>query len=220
MNKIKLNFLYRDAGNYKNFHEVIASNNNGHSIEEITKAFNSLGENFVPTYYGLPSMAGLENEFLPLDDSSDDHPYVEFIDVEEYCGPQVPEVDISKILKAIKEGGDKSVIDSYQKEAAEKISQAVANIGHPLKLIARIEGGILQEITHNIPGNPEIRVIDCDNTDEFNMVFLEDGPGAISQPTYEYAQDVGKYDPGRVNFILGQLDNNRPSLPIQHEDMD
>ena len=56
---IKLNYLYRDGANYKNHKEVILSNPNKRTLEEITKIIlaNLIDETwFVAKYWNLPDM--------------------------------------------------------------------------------------------------------------------------------------------------------------------
>lgn len=56
---IKINYLYRDAGNYKQFGYEVLTNCDGTAIEEIKLRLNSLlidGEFFVPADWGFKNL--------------------------------------------------------------------------------------------------------------------------------------------------------------------
>ena len=78
-NNIKFNYLYRDAGNYKVFSEVVFTNKDAKSIQEIEWAIQIdliEGEFFIPEKWNLPR--------LRFEDYSSelDHDYHEFESVE------------------------------------------------------------------------------------------------------------------------------------------
>jgi len=77
-NNIKFNYLYRDAGNYKQFGDVVLSNPNNISIALITDIVRKNlidGEFFEAIKWGVPSLFfDTKNE--------DDHEWHEFENVE------------------------------------------------------------------------------------------------------------------------------------------
>lgn len=97
---IKLNYLYRDAGNYKQFHCVIFSNEYGYSLEEVDNAIrNALIDEtwFDATKWGLKD---IRPEVL---DDELDHGWHEFEGVEKVCDVIEELTDISDLLKKINE---------------------------------------------------------------------------------------------------------------------
>jgi len=76
---IKFNYLYRDAGNYKQYGSVILSNPDNLSLEKIEKQIRANlidGEYFIPSKLNIPFI----NEF-PYD-AELDHEWYEFVGVE------------------------------------------------------------------------------------------------------------------------------------------
>lgn len=84
---VKLNYLYRDASNYKAWGEVIFANPEGLSLEEIEKSLTSY---FLAGMFFVASQVGIPEVFLfykyPF--SEDDHFFHEFDSVE-YTSEQV-----------------------------------------------------------------------------------------------------------------------------------
>jgi hypothetical protein len=77
---IKINYLYRDAGNYKIFGSVIFGNVTGLSIESIELAIRSRlieGEYFIPEKWNIPRLSF--EEYLP----ELDHDFHKFESIEE-----------------------------------------------------------------------------------------------------------------------------------------
>ena len=78
LSNIKLNYLYRDASNYKNYGSVIFSNTNGIPIKQIELALrNTLidGEYFIANKWNIPELFFEEY-------NSDDHEFHEFYSIE------------------------------------------------------------------------------------------------------------------------------------------
>ena len=78
MSNIKLEYCYRDYGNYKNFNEVVFANPNALTIEEITTAITVKlmdGEYFYASYWGLQDL-----HFEKWDDELD-HAFHAFVGV-------------------------------------------------------------------------------------------------------------------------------------------
>ena len=95
---IKLNYRYRDAGNYKQFGKVIFSNQNRLSIEKATKLIQEKlisEEFFVPQNWNLPKL-----HFHPYD-SELDHDYHEFESWEESYEKENDPRDVREFLKEI-----------------------------------------------------------------------------------------------------------------------
>ena len=81
MNNIKLIYLYRDAGNYKKWAEVVFSNPNRLALEAVTK---TLRDAFLPDGLFIAHQVRLPEAFFSTegDANSDDHCYHEFAAVE------------------------------------------------------------------------------------------------------------------------------------------
>jgi len=74
-NNIKFNYLYRDAGNYKEFSDVVFANKDLKSLQEIELAIRKNlieGEFFIPEKWNIPRLS-FENYSPELD-----HDYHEF----------------------------------------------------------------------------------------------------------------------------------------------
>lgn len=98
---LKLNYRYRDAGNYKQFGSVIFSNENRLSIEEATQLIREKlisEEFFVPQNWNLPKL-----HFYPFD-SELDHDYHEFESWEETDEKASDSRDVKEFLEGIEKG--------------------------------------------------------------------------------------------------------------------
>jgi hypothetical protein len=94
---VKLEYMYRDAGNYKRHGEVVFSNKNDIPISTVKDIIlNNLieGEWFQPTLWNLPD--------LHFDDWDDelDVPYHEFICIEETT-EQAASYDVQLLIEVI-----------------------------------------------------------------------------------------------------------------------
>ena len=99
-NNIKFNYLYRDAGNYKEFGETIFTNQDSKSLEEIELAIRKNlieGEFFIPEKWNIPR--------LTFDSYSPelDHDYHEFESVEVTDENPTESIDISTFVIGITE---------------------------------------------------------------------------------------------------------------------
>lgn len=95
---LKLNYRYRDAGNYKQFGSVIFSNENRLSIEEATQLIREKlisEEFFVPKNWNLPPL-----HFHPHDPELD-HDYHEFESWEETWEMPTDQRDVHEFLRKI-----------------------------------------------------------------------------------------------------------------------
>lgn len=95
---IKLNYRYRDAGNYKQFGSVIFSNPNRLSIEKATKLIQEKlisDEFFVPKNWNLPSL------HFHSHDPELDHDYHEFESWEETWEMPTDQRDVHEFLRKI-----------------------------------------------------------------------------------------------------------------------
>jgi hypothetical protein len=81
MDNIKFNYLYRDAGNYKKWAEVVFSNTDRLTIKSVTKA---LREAFMPDGLFTAHQIRIPEAFLFTqgDATSDDHCFHEFYSIE------------------------------------------------------------------------------------------------------------------------------------------
>jgi hypothetical protein len=81
MHNIKLSYLYRDAGNYKKWADVVFSNPDGSTLEEVTKA---LKDAFLQDGLFIAHQIRIPQAFLfdRGDATSDDHCFHEFGSVE------------------------------------------------------------------------------------------------------------------------------------------
>ena len=97
-NNIKLNYLYRDAGNYKEFGDIIFTNQNSKSAEEIELVIrkNLIEEEFfIPEKWNVPRLS-FENYSPELD-----HDYHEFESLEITNENSTDNIDISTFLIGI-----------------------------------------------------------------------------------------------------------------------
>lgn len=75
---IKFNYLYRDAGNYKNFNSIVFSNPNCHKPEEIKP---DIRNNFIDNIYFEAKIIFIPELFFE-DQNADDHEWHELIEIE------------------------------------------------------------------------------------------------------------------------------------------
>ena len=97
-NNIRFNYLYRDAGNYKEFGEIIFTNQDSKSLKEIELAIRKNlieGEFFIPEKWNVPRLS-FENYLPELD-----HDYHEFESVEVTDENLTENKDISVFLNLI-----------------------------------------------------------------------------------------------------------------------
>lgn len=94
-NNIKFNYLYRDAGNYKVFGEIIFTNHDSKSLEDIELDIRKNlieGEFFIPEKWNIPKLS-FEDYSVELD-----HDYNEFESVEFTIDNPTENCDISDFL--------------------------------------------------------------------------------------------------------------------------
>lgn len=97
-NNIKFNYLYRDAGNYKEFGEITFTNKDSKSLEEIEFVIRKNlieGEFFIPEKWNVPRLS-FENYSPELD-----HEYHEFESLEVTNENPTENSDISSLLNLI-----------------------------------------------------------------------------------------------------------------------
>jgi hypothetical protein len=77
MGNVKFNYLYRDAGNYKKWAQVVFSNPDGLALEETN---NALRNAFLPDGLFIASQVRLPEAFFSIagEATSDDHCFHEF----------------------------------------------------------------------------------------------------------------------------------------------
>lgn len=96
MPNIKLSYLYRDAGNYKNFGEVIFANPSNVSLEKVTELLKQKlidGQWFYARDYGLPNLHFDKwNEEL-------DHGFHEFEGMEYTDDPPSVSISLYRFIK-------------------------------------------------------------------------------------------------------------------------
>lgn len=97
---IKFKYLYRDAGNYKQFNEVVFANPDRLSVQEVDKAIRQRlidGQWFVPEEWQL---ARLHSKDYPWDPALD-HDWHEYEGIEETMELATEERSIDKFLESI-----------------------------------------------------------------------------------------------------------------------
>lgn len=97
-NNIKINYLYRDAGNYKEFGEIIFTNQDLKSLDEIELAIRKNlieGEFFIPEKWNVPRLS-FEDYSPELD-----HDYHEFESIEITNENSTENIDIAAFLTGI-----------------------------------------------------------------------------------------------------------------------
>ena len=97
-NNIKFNYLYRDAGNYKEFGEFIFTNQGSQSLQKIELAIRNClieKEFFIPEKWNIPrlNLGGYSPEL--------DHDYHEFESIEITSDSSTENCDISLFLMVI-----------------------------------------------------------------------------------------------------------------------
>jgi hypothetical protein len=95
---IKFNYLYRDAGNYKEYGEIIFTNRDSKNLEEIELILRKNlieGEFFIPEKWNVPRLSF--DDYLP----ELDHDYHEFESLELTNENSIRHCDISTFLKEI-----------------------------------------------------------------------------------------------------------------------
>lgn len=98
---IKLSYLYRDASNYKQYHEVVFANPNNIPFKEIESIIRaSLIDEcwFVAKDWNLPDMHFKEYEW----DEEKDHQWHEFESLEETAEAKTVEMSIEDFLEIIR----------------------------------------------------------------------------------------------------------------------
>jgi hypothetical protein len=101
MNNLKLNYRYRDAGNYKQFGSVIFPNSSQLAISEATKLIQEKlisGEFFIPNDWNIPRL-----QFHPYDPEFD-HEYHEFEEWEVTEEATTDDRDVLTFLQNIEKG--------------------------------------------------------------------------------------------------------------------
>lgn len=99
---IKLSYLYRDAGNYKNYYEIVFSNPHNISIEEVTTSIeNHLigGLWFVASDWQVPDLHFKDEPW----DNDLDHEWHEFDNIVETLELPTTTESIDHLLKRSKE---------------------------------------------------------------------------------------------------------------------
>ncbi len=96
---VKLTYLYRDAGNYKHWQEVVLTNGSGKSVEELTaeiRKYLHTGEFFDQALAPVP---------IEIDDEYDDeldHGWLEFSRLEENGEGVTENQDISDFIASLR----------------------------------------------------------------------------------------------------------------------
>ncbi len=117
---VVLDMMYRDGANYKTGEEFYFTNKKNIPLEEIkevlTKAELLGDDGFIPHYYKLPTLAPIENEFVPIFGNSDDHSFMSLqaVDIKEVPDnfSSYEDADISEVLETTK--------SDYPKEMRKK----------------------------------------------------------------------------------------------------
>jgi hypothetical protein len=97
---IMLSYLYRDAGNYKNFNEVVFTNDSQLPLDEIERRLKAClidKEWFVADKWGLKDLHFTEFAW----NSELDHDWHEFESIEETEEAVTEEIDIVKFLEKV-----------------------------------------------------------------------------------------------------------------------
>ncbi|MEO6820665.1 MAG: hypothetical protein ABI204_13110 [Ginsengibacter sp.] len=98
---IKFNYLYRDASNFKNYCEVVFSNPNGKSLDEIERLVrDNLIEGcwFIANEWKMPDAHFMNYSW----DNQIDHEWHEFESIQETKEETTHEININEFLSRIK----------------------------------------------------------------------------------------------------------------------
>lgn len=100
---VKFNYLYRDASNYKSWGELIFSNPNNLSIDEID---NKLRNNFDQEIFFIAHEIGIPELFIYIEKAlnEDDHCYHEYDSIEEIqINEEISDsITINKFIEKVK----------------------------------------------------------------------------------------------------------------------
>ena len=99
MSNIKLNYLYRDAANYKNHGRAIFANASNIGLHEIDK---TLRNNLLDGEYFYANHWGLKDLHFEKYDEQDDHPYHEFVAIEFTEEAPTESYSIATLLQRVK----------------------------------------------------------------------------------------------------------------------
>ena len=97
-NNIKFNYLYRDAGNYKEFGEVIYSNPYSETLDKIGRLIH---ENLIEDEFFIPESWNIPNLCFGDFSLDLDHDYHEFESIEFTNEDETESIDISTFLIVI-----------------------------------------------------------------------------------------------------------------------
>ena len=100
----QLNFLYRDAGNYKQFHHVVFENKQLYSVDDLNQRIRSKlidGSWFIASKWNLPDLRGRFTGF----DSELDHDWHEFESITETTEVAASDLDISEFIERVEKLG-------------------------------------------------------------------------------------------------------------------
>lgn len=116
MEIVRVNLMYRDASNYKEFGETYFKNRESLTLEEIEEAFEPImNEPIMVQYYGIKSIAPVKSEFELV--SGDDHAFCEITDIVFEEGSATNLKDIREVIELIEKGGDSECREGALKKA-------------------------------------------------------------------------------------------------------
>jgi hypothetical protein len=127
MSNILFDTMYRDGANYKSYDYIVFSNRNELSAEQVKEALCDACfpfEEYVPSFYELPSLAPIDNPYM--DSGNDyDHCYMELCNIEETNEePDIDLPDISDFIEKVKKGtkeAERKALDDARQHYLEKI---------------------------------------------------------------------------------------------------
>jgi len=110
MPNIKLNYLYCDYANYKNYYEAVFANPENLSLQQINE---DIVPNLLDGIWFYAGRWGLKDLHFEKYDDENDHPYHELINVEFTDEVVTEAISIKQFIKKIKEAGCTAWIQAF-----------------------------------------------------------------------------------------------------------
>ena len=196
MKAIKIHTMYRDGANYKSTFDELFRNPTDILLDDVKEAIEDTVQFYEPIIvqdYNIKSNAVLENEFI--ESNSDDHAYMEIVDVEEV---EVTEEelegaeDISSVVTLLRTGGlycaserRKEAGNSLRRQLKELVSKDGYNV---LTVIQIPHSQIKDDVLERMQGKESFTDTDTELgevlicTDAFNQL-LEDKEDDTNETT-------------------------------------
>lgn len=181
-NNTKISFLYRDAANYKFWHDaVVAGSVSQEQIDQIMGALEGDGGYFIPSAVGLP--CDYASGYEPNDD---DHPWCELFADSFEPTDHAPTVDmtaealVQRFCDAKGRWEDLAPIEFSQAFVQPEASEPSDQTAPELRVVVVVEGGIVQAV-YASDTRIGVEVIDTDTDDADECDSIDQALKALEQ---------------------------------------